>query len=209
MISTINTGLSSILRSVSSALQYPVILVLLILAVLVLIQAGSLIAEYFMDHRHLKATLPKVMDNMRSSGDPVTTISNSELLNSQKGALLELAKHPALSEAELTAMATALLEEQENRYMNTIKRTDMIAKLGPMFGLLGTLIPLGPGIIALGQGDTLTLSQSLLTAFDTTVLGLVVAAIAIIISGIRRKWYKRYMDMLRALMESLLEEITE
>lgn len=38
-----------------------------------------------------------------------------------------------------------------------------------MLGLLGTLIPLGPGIIALGQGDTQTLSTSLLTAFDTTI----------------------------------------
>ena len=35
----------------------------------------------------------------------------------------------------------------------------MIAKLGPMFGLLGPLIPLGPGIVALGQGDTVTLSE--------------------------------------------------
>lgn len=54
----------------------------------------------------------------------------------------------------------------------------MIAKLGPMFGLLGTLIPLGPGIVALGQGDTVTLSESMNVAFDTTIAGVISAAVA-------------------------------
>lgn len=58
----------------------------------------------------------------------------------------------------------------------------MIAKLGPMFGLLGTLIPLGPGIVALGQGDTVTLSESMNVAFDTTIAGVISAAVASVIS---------------------------
>ena len=79
------------------------------------------------------------------------------------------------------------------------------AKIGPMLGLLGTLIPLGPGIIALGQGDTITLSSSLLTAFDTTIMGLIAAAIAIVISTIRTRWYTDYMSILETLMECILE----
>ena len=59
-----------------------------------------------------------------------------------------------------------------------------------MFGLMGTLIPLGPGLIALGQGDTKTLSDSLLIAFDTTIAGLVAGAIAYVVSGIRKSWYE-------------------
>ena len=82
----------------------------------------------------------------------------------------------------------------------------MIAKLGPMFGLLGTLIPLGPGIIALGQGDTVTLSKSLLTAFDTTVAGLICAAVALVISVIRKRWYSEYMADTETVIECILEE---
>jgi biopolymer transport protein ExbB/TolQ len=78
-------------------------------------------------------------------------------------------------------------------------------KLGPMFGLLGTLIPLGPGIIALGRGDTYTLSSSLLTAFDTTIAGLIAAAVATVISTIRKRWYSRYVGLMEAVMECLLE----
>ena len=72
---------------------------------------------------------------------------------------------------------------------------------------MGTLIPLGPGIVALGQGDTATLSGSLLVAFDTTVAGLIVAAVVLVIAKIRRRWYDQYMSALEAAVTTLLERI--
>ena len=71
---------------------------------------------------------------------------------------------------------------------------------------MGTLIPLGPGLLALGQGDTKTLSDSLLIAFDTTVAGLISAAVAYIISAARKSWYEQYMVGLETVMETILEE---
>lgn len=88
-----------------------------------------------------------------------------------------------------------------------IKFTDLASKLGPMLGLLGTLIPLGPGIIALGQGDTYTLSVSLMTAFDTTVAGLCIAAVCMIVSTIRRRWYAAYMADLETLTSCVCERV--
>jgi len=104
------------------------------------------------------------------------------------------------------ALAVRLLTETRARYDGIVNITNVIAKIGPMLGLLGTLIPLGPGIIALGRGDTYTLSTSLLTAFDTTVAGLICAAIALIVSVIRKKWYADYMSMLETLMECILDK---
>ena len=92
--------------------------------------------------------------------------------------------------------------------IRTTSITDMIAKLGPMFGLLGTLIPLGPGIVALGQGDTVTLSESMNVAFDTTIAGVISAAVASVISHIRKRWYNDDMVSLETLMEAVLEEVT-
>ena len=76
-----------------------------------------------------------------------------------------------------------------------------------MFGLLGTLIPLGPGIVALGQGDTQTLSDSLSIAFDTTIAGLISAAVCSVIAGIRRRWYDDYMSSSEAMAEMILERM--
>ena len=105
-------------------------------------------------------------------------------------------------------MAERLLATEEARNARTTSITDMIAKLGPMFGLLGTLIPLGPGIVALGQGDTVTLSESMNVAFDTTIAGVISAAVASVISHIRKRWYNDDMVSLETLMEAVLEEVT-
>ena len=101
-------------------------------------------------------------------------IEQSGLLRRQKDALLELTRHPDFTPATREALALRLLEQEQDRYDKIVKLSEVLARLAPMFGLLGTLIPLGPGIIALGQGDTYTLSTSLLTAFDTTIAGLMV-----------------------------------
>ena len=74
-----------------------------------------------------------------------------------------------------------------------------------MFGLMGTLIPLGPGIVAIGEGDTTVLANSLLIAFDTTVLGLIVAAVALVVSTIRKTWYAKYMAAFESAAEIVLE----
>ena len=110
-----------------------------------------------------------------------------------------------LTPAMRESLAAQLLFKERTHYDGLVKLSDLVARLGPMFGLLGTLIPLGPGIIALGRGDTFTLSQSLLTAFDTTIAGLIAAAVAFVVSAVRRKWYDTYMADLELVMECVLE----
>jgi biopolymer transport protein ExbB/TolQ len=78
-----------------------------------------------------------------------------------------------------------------------------------MAGLLGTLIPLGPGIIALGQGDTYTLSASLLTAFDTTIAGLAAAGVCLVVHSVRSRWYAAYMSDLETLADCVTELVSD
>ena len=132
-------------------------------------------------------------------------IRKSQLNRRQKAALLELTEHPDFSGGLRESLAANLLEREQSHYDHILKCTELVSKLAPMLGLLGTLIPLGPGIIALGQGDTYTLSTSLLTAFDTTIAGLVAAALAIVVSAIRRRWYREYGSVLEALCTEVLE----
>lgn len=200
------TNLNHVLRAIASGLKYPVIALLLVLMAAAVVLAGSILVEVFTERRHLKVKMPALVDALRSpEGTVAETIAASGLLKRQKDVLIELTAHPELTVDMRQALAVRLLEEEQARYVRIVSLSDMISKLGPMFGLLGTLIPLGPGIIALGQGDTYTLSQSLLTAFDTTIAGLVCAAVATVISTIRKSWYGNYMSILEALSECVLE----
>ena len=200
------TILGKVLHSMTSVLQIPVVIILILFIAAILAATGWIISEYMNEHKHMQVQLPKLLDEIRAGEQPIEEIiETSGLLKTQKEALIEITKHSDFNDLMLESLAANLLEREQERYDAKLKPTDLLSKLGPMFGLLGTLIPLGPGIIALGQGDTMTLSQSLMTAFDTTIAGLIVAAIAIVISTIRRGWYNNYMSVLEPVMDCVVE----
>lgn len=200
------TILGKVLHSMTSVLQIPVVIILILFIAAILVAIGWIISEYMNEHKHMQVQLPKLLDEIRAGEQPIEEIiETSGLLKTQKEALIEITKHSDFNDLMLESLAANLLEREQERYDAKLKPTDLLSKLGPMFGLLGTLISLGPGIIALGQGDTMTLSQSLMTAFDTTIAGLIVAAIAIVISTIRRGWYNNYMSVLETVMDCVVE----
>lgn len=201
-------NLSNVLRAVASGLETPVIVILILLMAAAITLLGSLIVEFFTERIHLKVELPKLVDSLKAGHEPpAEVIQQSGLLKRQKETLLELTKHPELTETMRESLAVRLIYEEQNRYDRIVKFSDMVAKLGPMFGLLGTLIPLGPGIVALGDGNTLLLSASLGTAFDTTTAGLLAAAVSFVVSTIRKAWYANYMSILEAAAECVLEAV--
>ena len=201
-------AVKQILRSVTSALQVPTIIILLILIAVTVVVLGMFIVEYFTERRRMRAKIPELVDRVqgKNMAEIAEIVKKSGLLKRQKAALLSLIRHDNLTDDTRDAFARQLLFEEQTHYDKITKVTDVIARIAPMFGLLGTLIPLGPGIIALGQGDTKTLSSSLLVAFDTTAAGLVSAAVAFVISAIRKRWYENYIVGLETLMETVLEE---
>ena len=206
-----NTEISvnSIMRQIVTLLDAPVKVILIVMLVISLIMVGGLIAEY-LQRRYLTVKAASVIDAIKKGENGTTTIiKNSSLLAKQKRLLLELTIHSALSDDMKENFASSLLDNYNQNLDWTVKRSDLIIKLGPTFGLLGTLIPLGPGIIALSQGDTATLSYSLLAAFDTTVIGLIAASICTVISLIRRRWYAKDKIMLTLIMEAVLESETK
>ena len=86
-----------------------------------------------------------------------------------------------------------------------IERADFITRIAPMLGLMGTLIPLGPGLSALGSGEISILTTAMTVAFDTTIVGLLVGIIGFVLGRMRRRWYD---DAIAAVDLSLLEQAT-
>lgn len=201
-------AVKEVLRAVSGALQIPTIVILLILIAVTVIMLGSIIGEFFTERKQLKIKIPLLIDDLqgKSSQEMADVIEASGLLKRQKKAIGELLTRGRMPEAEREALARQLIFEEQSHYDRISRITDLVARIAPMFGLMGTLIPLGPGLIALGQGDTRTLSSSLLIAFDTTVAGLISAAVSYVISSIRNRWYEEYMVNLETVMECILEE---
>ena len=203
-----STTASSILRNVVGACQTPVIILLLVFMVAVVVLLGTLLAEVVSERRHFKVFLPELVEQLKcaqTSDDVKRIIKESGLLLKQKQILVELASHPDITPEMRESMAVSLEFNEQRKYDMRVKISDIMARLAPMLGLLGTLIPLGPGILALSSGDIETLSSSLITAFDTTSLGLMIAGIALIVSAIRKRWYKAYMTVFDSIIEMVLD----
>lgn len=199
--------LKDVMHAVSSGLLMPTIAVLLLLLALSVVELGGLAVEAFTERRRMKVNVPELIDAFQEKniGEITEQIERSCLFRRQKAALGELINHRDLPAASLRALARRLLAGEELRYVRITNRTDLVTRLGPMLGLMATLIPLGPGLIALGEGDTKTLADALLTAFDATVTGLAAGGIAFAVSRVRKRWYEDYLSSLEALMESLME----
>jgi biopolymer transport protein ExbB/TolQ len=200
--------LKDILHLVSQALLVPVMIILVGLIIYAVFSLGSLLVEFFTERRRFKVVIPEFISaiNDATSGQVEDIIKTSGLLKDQKLVLLTVAQNRALPQEDLFALAKAELSREGDLYDKITGRNDMAVKLGPIIGLLGTLIPLGPGIVAMGQGEVNQLATSLLIAFDTTAAGLSAAAVFMLISRVRKRWYGHYMLALETGMRCLLQK---
>ena len=198
--------LKETMHVISSVLLAPTIAILLLFVAFMAYELGSLLVEALTERRRAKLNVPELLDAFqeKDAGEIKEVVTNSLLFQRQKVALNELIEHSDLPAVSREALARRLMSSEELHYAKKTNLTDLVARLGPMLGLMATLIPLGPGLIAMGQGDTQTLADSLLTAFDATVTGLAAAGIAYAISRLRKRWYEDYLSSLEALMEGLL-----
>ncbi len=72
-----------------------------------------------------------------------------------------------------------------------IKRLEwlrIISRTAPMLGLIATMIPMGPALLALSSGDAGQIGQNMVVAFSSVILSLVSASICFYILVIRRRW---------------------
>ena len=205
------TYLGDILHRIAQALLAPDIILLLAFILYSIFCIGSIIVEALSERRNFRVNMPKFLAAL-TSADPEaipSTVGASGLLNRQKIALLTVFDYRVLPGEALVALTRRLVSAEEMRYTKIRGRNDIAVKVAPMLGLMGTLIPLGPGIAALGTGDITSLSSSIVIAFDTTVAGLATAVVCLVIGRIRRNWYEDYMTALDSAMATLYQKIED
>lgn len=198
--------LTKILHAISQSLLIPVILGLLFFLVAAFMELGAFTAEL---KRRKAGKAVNLMEVFHDVGNiPLWKLRNLQqvidscsLLPRQKKLLTGLLAKAHLSTEARKLIARDILDREEFRARQVLEKTDLLAKLGPVFGLMGTLIPLGPGLVALGQGDVRGLSEAVIIAFDTTVAGIAAGAAATLISKVRRRWYERDLSNMELLLE--------
>ncbi|MBA2853560.1 biopolymer transport protein ExbB/TolQ [Methanococcus maripaludis] len=201
--------LSTTLHIISQSLLLPVVAFLLLFMAYAVINFGEFMAEYSSRVRVNSKDLKNMINTFpnKNAEEISSLISEMRLNRAHIEIIKELCEEECKDLKMVESHARNLIEREELRLEKTLEKTDFVTRLGPTLGLMGTLIPMGPGLAALGAGDIHSLANAIIIAFDTTVVGLAAGGICYVISKVRRRWYEEQMSTLDVLMESVLEAL--
>jgi biopolymer transport protein ExbB/TolQ len=82
----------------------------------------------------------------------------------------------------------------------------VLVKVGPSIGLLGTLIPMGSALATLSQGNLEGMAGQMVAAFTSTIIGLATGTVAFIVAAQRLRWMAQDVRELRLLADLMAAE---
>lgn len=86
--------------------------------------------------------------------------------------------------------------------MGRLEWLRITSRSAPMLGLVATMIPMGPTLLALTQNDAQGIADNLVVAFSAVILALVAASITFFILTIRRRWLLQELRTIERLQEN-------
>lgn len=196
----------------STAFLYPDILGLLLLFAWSLAVLGSLISEYTSRNRvlsDLEMLSIKAAGLWRDgrAGEAKTALKSYQSSRQLSEALAQIGGSIEAGIFELKF--EKILQDLELSMAKALEPLKIGIKAGPILGLMGTLIPMGPALIGLTQGDIKSLADNLVIAFATTVIGLVVGGICYAAMVIRSRWYRQDLSDLEYAIDLIRSSIAE
>jgi biopolymer transport protein ExbB/TolQ len=193
-------AITKVLYWISTGLMIPVILLLLFFFVRALILMGTFYSMYVQKLRFNKDFRKKI---------EVLTPENLVILEKnveESKLLMSLQIDRLMKSVKGKVYYDRLLNEMEIEMQKDLSGSQTLAKLGPVLGLMGTLIPMGPALVGLASGDIASMASHMQVAFATTVIGLFIGAVGFVIMQIKKRWFASDMNDLEFIAELLLSK---
>lgn len=169
---------------ISTGLMVPVIVLLIVFFIKALLTIGSFYSAYITKSKQNKLIEEEfediTADNIEEKIDNLELPQNSMFktyltkLNTSKASQIHCEK---------------VLNSFETACQKDLGKSQTLAKLGPILGLMGTLIPMGPALTGLATGDIASMANNMQVAFATTVIGLLIGAVGFITQQVKKRWY--------------------
>lgn len=195
--------ITQMLFRVSSSLLIPNIIALLILFVYSLIMLGSFYNSYLVKRRLDQ----KLVGLGELKG--IAVLSLIELLPQDKGTIIGPYIKQLLAMQDLDDDTfNYLLSQYEGAAEQDLNRSRLMSKVGPVLGLMGTLISMSPALTGLSSGDIEGMAYNMQIVFATTVVGLVISLVGLITLQYKQRWYSQGLATLEYIGAQLLSKNT-
>ena len=196
--------ISDIFYWISTGLLVPVIVLLIILFCRAILLAGSFYGQYL----SIRKT-ETLLRNELSKLTPDTVEELSSKLPENSRSLVITYMRQVLDTRDTPAQVQRLLANFEIAADKDLAISKTLTKLGPILGLMGTLIPMGPALAGLASGDIASMAYNMQIAFATTVVGLVAGAVGFLTQQVKQRWYAREINDLEYLDKTLRNKTNE
>ncbi len=173
--------LTNVFYLISTSLLIPIMLALLLCLARVLMLGGSALREHAVRGRS-HHSLQHFVQALEDGADLAIDLPQEGLVAHCLRRLRFVARDELLAEK--------VVREAELVWQADLDRLRSLSRFGPSLGLMGTLIPLGPALVGLAAGDLQMMSNNLVIAFATTVVGLLIGTLATFILGIKKRWHQ-------------------
>ena len=194
-------AISDIMFWISTGLLVPVIVLLILLFFRSLLLVGSFFGQYV----SIRKTDKLIREQMETLH--VNNVDHfAEKLPEKSNSLVVMFMKRILAEQQNKAQVQRLLANFEIAADKDLAISKTLTKLGPILGLMGTLIPMGPALVGLSTGDIASMAYNMQVAFATKVIGLVAGAIGFLTQQVKQRWYLQDMTNLECLVEVLNEK---
>ena len=156
--------IESLMAQVSELLMTPVILTIVVLLVYAVYALGRFISQWMVRKKNAMSYLRQIENQNGDwlAGYPVHNY---------------FVKNPTASEDELEVFALKQLENLR-----------IVTRISPMLGLIATMIPMGPALQALADGNIQGISENLIIAFAAVIWGLVIASLTFWPASVKKRW---------------------
>ena len=79
-------------------------------------------------------------------------------------------------------------ERLELAVLKELEGLRLCSRVAPMLGLVATMIPMGPALVAVASGQSSGVAESLAPAFAAVIVALVAASMTFVVYSVRRRW---------------------
>ena len=201
-------NIQQLIYDVARILLWPVLIAAILCLVWVLIELGVLLYELWLRFRYrdLDALEVRALRARKAFRDGKPRTAYRYLQENTYSLVVVRFLYDLIRNYQterLAAKPLKLLQEYEFYTVRRLERTRILVRIGPMLGLMGTLIPLAPALVGLASGNVQQLSDNLVTAFSVTVIGLLIGGLAFLVSIVRDRIYSQDISDMEYLLELL------
>ena len=197
------TQITNILYWLSTGLLIPVTVFLILFFIRSLILIGRFYGIYISRNK-VNIEINKIIDNKKIP-DLLAAIDGFKDTSSSILPCLERIKN----NTDNHLLLDKILGDYEISTEKDLGKSKLLVKIGPMLGLMGTLIPMGPALVGLATGDVASMASNMQVAFATTVVGIIIGAVGFITLQVKQRWAADDMNILEYVVESIKKDSDE